>query len=385
MPALADVGAVGAFADRVQVERAREPLELVEVFAHGRTGLQPLGLGRRRAAQRGNLHKLCCCELHKQYCSGETYSMKYLLLFALVALNPLAWAAQLPAPRGLSAHPVVTLTFDDLPAAGSLPPGMDRTQILTKLADELKANRLEGTYGFVNAVDLTGDADAQNALHIWLDAGMNIGNHTWSHVLLTESTEEAFEQEIAKDEPALESFAQVRDWRWFRYPALLEGESIAKRRAVLSYLTAHHYRVARVTLDFQDDEWNDPYARCVAQNNAEAIQWLKQSYMDSAVEYIRAGREEQLVVFGHEIPNVLLLHATAFTTLMLPDLMTLLRREGFVFDGLADVESNPIYKRDPHAAFADDGTLTNLFMDAKHLKYPPVKPIPEERLNSICQ
>ncbi|MDE3201542.1 MAG: polysaccharide deacetylase family protein [Acidobacteriota bacterium] len=311
--------------------------------------------------------------------------MKYLYLFALVALHPLTWAAQPSAPRALGAHPVVTLTFDDLPAAGSLPPNTDRTQILTKLADELRSNRLEGTYGFVNAVDLTGDADAQNALHIWLNSGMNIGNHTWSHVLLTESTVKAFEEEIAKDEPALESFAQVRDWRWFRYPALLEGESIYKRRAVLRYLAGHGYRVARVTLDFQDDEWNDPYARCVAQNDTAAIQWLKQSYMESAVEYIRAGREEQLIVFGHEIPNVLLLHATAFTTLMLPDLMTLLRREGFVFDGLAHVASDPIYTRELNAAFADDGTLTNLFMDAKNLKYPPVKPIPEERLKTICQ
>ncbi|HWA94911.1 MAG TPA: polysaccharide deacetylase family protein [Terracidiphilus sp.] len=311
--------------------------------------------------------------------------MKYLLLFALVAFYPLPGSAQSLAPRVLNAHPVVALTFDDLPAAGSLPPNTDRTQILTRLVDELKANRLEGTYGFINAVDLTGDDDAQNALHIWLNSGMNIGNHTWSHVLLTESTVKAFEEEIAKDEPAIESFAQVRDWRWFRYPALLEGETVFKRRAVLRYLAAHHYRVARVTLDFEDDAWNDPYARCVAQDNTAAIQWLRQSYMESAAEYIRAGREEQLLVFGHEIPNVLLLHATAFTTLMLPDLMRLLRSQGFVFDGLADVESDPIYTRDPHAAFADDGTLTNLFMDAKHLKYPPVKPIPEERLSSICQ
>lgn len=311
--------------------------------------------------------------------------MKYLYLFTLVALHSLLCAAQTSAPRALSARPVVALTFDDLPAAGSLPPNTNRTQILTKLSDELKANHLEGTYGFVNAVDLTGDADAQRALHIWLDAGMNVGNHTWSHQLLTETTETAFEEEIAKDEPALAEFAETRDWRWFRYPELLEGETLDKRQAVLRYLKAHGYRVARVTLDFEDDEWNDPYARCVAQNDTAAIQWLKQSYMESAAEQIRADREEQNVAFGHEVPNVLLLHATAFTTLMLPDLMTLLRREGFVFDGLAHVEGDPVYAREVHAAFAEDGKLTDLFMDAKHLHYPPVKPIPEERLNAICQ
>ena len=109
----------------------------------------------------------------------------------------------------LSAHPVVALTFDDLPAAGSLPPGENRTKILTALAAELKANHLEGTYGFVNAVKLENDPDAQQALHVWLDAGMNVGSHTWSHISLTANTAEAFEEEIAKNEPALESFGQL--------------------------------------------------------------------------------------------------------------------------------------------------------------------------------
>ena len=33
----------------------------------------------------------------------------------------------------LDPHPVVALTFDDLPAAGSLPPGENRTKIATKM------------------------------------------------------------------------------------------------------------------------------------------------------------------------------------------------------------------------------------------------------------
>ena len=33
----------------------------------------------------------------------------------------------------------------------------------------------------MNAVKLENDPDAQQALRIWVDAGMNVGNHTWSH------------------------------------------------------------------------------------------------------------------------------------------------------------------------------------------------------------
>ncbi len=42
VPALADVGAVGALANGVQVELAGQLLQVVEGLAHGRAGFQPL-------------------------------------------------------------------------------------------------------------------------------------------------------------------------------------------------------------------------------------------------------------------------------------------------------------------------------------------------------
>lgn len=290
-----------------------------------------------------------------------------------------------PVLLPLAEHPVIALTFDDLPAAGSLPPGENRSKIATALTAVLKANRLEGTYGFVNAVKLENDPDAQQALHVWVDAGMNIGSHTWSHISLTSNTAEAFEHEIDENEPALAAYGQVRDWRWFRYPFLWEGDTLEKRRAVRAYLHEHGYRVAQVTLDFEDYAWNDAYGRCVAKQDAGAIGWLKQSYLDTAVEYIRLGREEQQIAFGHEVPNVMLLHATAFTTLMAQPLIDLLRSEGFEFASLAEVERDPVYEMDPDAALKYGGTLPDQFMDSRHLPYPAFKPKPFERLKDLCR
>jgi peptidoglycan-N-acetylglucosamine deacetylase len=300
--------------------------------------------------------------------------------------DPAAQKTATPVAVGaLAAHPVVALTFDDLPAAGSLPPGQNRTKILTALAAELKANHMEGTYGFVNAVKLENDADGQQALQAWVDAGMNVGSHTWSHPSINGLTAEAFKEEIAKNEPALEKYGQVRDWRWFRYPFLWEGDTLEKRHAVRSYLFAHGYHVAQVTLDFEDYAWNDAYGRCVAKQDAASIEWLKQSYLETAEEYVKLGREEELIAFGHEIPNVMLLHATAFTTLMLPELLEQLRKEGFSFDGIAHVESDAAYAMDPDAALKYGGTLPDQFMDSRHLKYPAFKPKPFERLKGICE
>ena len=44
----------------------------------------------------------------------------------------------------------------------------------------------------------------------------------------------------------------VDDWHWFRYPYLHEGDTLEKRHAVIKYLQEYNYKVAEVTLDFED-------------------------------------------------------------------------------------------------------------------------------------
>jgi len=287
--------------------------------------------------------------------------------------------------RKLSAHPVITLTFDDLPAAGSLPPGGTRTKIATELTAELKAAGLSGVYGFVNASKMESDSDAQRSLRIWVDAGMNVGNHTWSHSSLADLSAEAYERDIARNEPALAKYGGASDWRWFRYPFLAEGDTEEKRNTVRGWLRGHGYQVAEVTLNFEDYSWNDAYGRCTAKQDTAALAWLRQSYLQSAAEYIKLGREEEQIAFGHEIPNVILLHATAFTTLMIPDLIDQLRQEGFRFAPLEKVERNGAYRQAPATGSKYNGTLPDQYMDLRHLPYPPFPPLPTEKLQKICR
>lgn len=289
-----------------------------------------------------------------------------------------------PTPLGpLKRHPVVALTFDDLPAAGGIPKGDSRTAILGRLAAVLKANHLKGTYGFVVGSDVNDDPDTRRSLRVWTADGMNLGNHTWDHPSLNDETAAAYEREIALVEPYLREYSRKNNWKWLRYPYLEEGNSLEKRDQVLAWLHARGYRVARVSLNFQDDDWSDPYNRCLAKHDGAAIAWLKQSYMENAAEFIRVGRQEQQIAFGHEIPNVLLLHATAFTTLMLPQVIELLRQEGFRFESLARVERNPVYSLNLGAPA--DGSWPDQFLNARHLAYPSFVPEPVAKLDSVCR
>jgi peptidoglycan/xylan/chitin deacetylase (PgdA/CDA1 family) len=222
-------------------------------------------------------------------------------------------------------------------------------------------------------------------LKIWV-AAEPIGNHTYGHLNLNTNPAEAFEREIDENEPSLELLAaKDGNWHWLRYPFLHEGETVEKRRAVRAYLQAHGYRVAQVTLDWEDYLWNSAYARCVAKNDAQSIAWLKSSYLSVESSYLDLGRDLAKTVYGHDIDHVLLLHLGAFSSTILPDALDLMQKKGFTFVTLEEAESDPVYQGDPDAGSKYGGTLLELWMEAKKIKFPPVMEKPHKQLQDTCK
>ena len=279
----------------------------------------------------------------------------------------------------------VAITFDDLPLNGDLPPGMTRVDITRNTLAVLQKRHLPAAYGFVNARKLEGNADAAEALKLWA-AAEPVGSHTYSHMDLNENSPEAFEHEIEQNEPALELLAaKDGNWHWLRYPYLREGDTVEKRRSVRAYLLAHQYRVAQVTLDWEDYLWNSAYARCVAKNDATSIAWLRSSYLDIATQYLDLGREMAKLVYGHDINHVLLLHLGAFSSTILPDVFDLMEKKGFRFVTLEEAESDPAYESDPDAGSKYGGTLLEEWMDVRKIPYPAVAKKPYKEVREICQ
>src|SRR5580700_4791544 len=179
----------------------------------------------------------------------------------------------------------VAITMDDLPRNGALPPGVTQEETTKRVLAILKERYVPPVYGFINAKKLEGSEDGAEALKLWA-AAEPVGNHTYSHMDLEQNTAEAFEREIEEDEPVLELLTKKAgpedDWRWLRYPYLHEGDTVEKRRAVRAYLKAHGYRIAQVTLDWEDYLWNTAYARCVAKADKKSMEWLETSYLSTA-------------------------------------------------------------------------------------------------------
>jgi peptidoglycan/xylan/chitin deacetylase (PgdA/CDA1 family) len=278
----------------------------------------------------------------------------------------------------------LAITFDDLPRNGELPPGVTQAETAKNVVEILKKRHVPPVYGFINAKKLEGSPDGAEGLKVWA-AAEPVGNHTYAHMDLEQNTPEAFEREIEEDEPVLELLDAKDNWHWLRYPYLHEGDTVEKRRAVRAYLKAHGYRIAQVSLDWEDYLWNFAYAKCAAKNDTKSMEWLRSSYLSTASAFLDLGREQAKLIYGHEINYVLLMHLGAYSSTILPDALDLLKKKGFKLVTLEEAESDAAYDGDPDVGLHDAGTMLDQWMQVKGIKDPPHAEKPYKELESVCQ
>ncbi len=287
-----------------------------------------------------------------------------------------------PAPG--TAPLQVAFTFDDLPAHGPLPPGMARPAVVKSILATLKNEHMLPVYGFINGFRVARFPYQIHILEAWRDAGNPLGNHTWSHPELDKLSAAQYERNIARDEPLLQRLDPNGDWHWFRYPFLEEGDTVDKREGVRSWLMEHGYKVAEISMDFQDYLWNKPYARCAAKGDAQAMTTLHDTYLATADQYIRVHRLLAQRLYGHDVPYVLLMHIGAFDAKMLPQLIALFRERGFAFTTLEQAMADPSYKNDPKVPSPGGATFNEMVATERKVEIPDSQE-PEALLDRLCR
>jgi peptidoglycan/xylan/chitin deacetylase (PgdA/CDA1 family) len=292
-----------------------------------------------------------------------------LFLTATLATIP-AQAAPHAKKPARQAPMQVAITFDDLPVHASLPPGVSRTDVAKSIIHALKAYHAPPIYGFVNATWIEKDPSTAEVLRLWRAAGFPLGNHPLIHMDANANSVEAFEQNILADEPTLEKYMAGKDWRWLRFPYLNAGDTPQKRKEIADFLADHKYRAAMVTLSFGDYAYNDTYARCMAKGDKDAVDWMKQNFLDRASIDLMTGKEMSEADYGRDIKHVLLMHIGAFDAAMLPKLLDMYQKRGVKLISLPDAESDPAYKdsADPQIGFG--GVLLEKKLAEKGLSVP---------------
>lgn len=258
--------------------------------------------------------------------------MKHLRLLATALL------AALPLPAFAAPAPQIALTFDDLPSHPPYPAGATPMSVVEAIVTALKQARAPA-FGFANAGKGLPDERGTVLAH-WRAAGFALCNHGYNHLNLDKVGATEFVAEIDRNRMALAPYGMKP---LLRYPFLAEGKDPAVRDAVRKALAERGYRIAGVSLSFDDWAWNAPYARCAAQGNVAAIADLETRYLQAARTDAEAAQAASKARFGRDVPYVLLLHVGAFDARMLPRLLALYREMGFRFIPLEQARRDKFY------------------------------------------
>lgn len=262
----------------------------------------------------------------------------------------LAMALSLAGPAAAQDRRVA-VTFDDLPFQTTPEALCDPAQAmaLTDAFVGMLAPLDTRATAFVNEGKVCNERREtllSEILTAWLDAGIGLGNHTFSHINIHRTTPEAYLADLDRGDditrPLLQ--AQGQDLVWFRHPYLWTGETPEKRAALDAGIAERGYRIAPVTIDNEDWRFGQAYRQAEAAGDTALMQRIGEAYVAHMAAVLDAMEPYSAeLAGGTEPPQVLLLHANSLNQSWYPAIHALYLERGYRFVTLEEAVSHPLY------------------------------------------
>ncbi|HEV2802935.1 MAG TPA: polysaccharide deacetylase family protein [Pyrinomonadaceae bacterium] len=277
-----------------------------------------------------------------------------LLLFVFLLALPVVCLGQRRSEGQQQPRRQVAVTFDDLPFTGdggktSL---TELREFTSKLLSALAADKIPAV-GFVNERKLqpTGEGERERAariglLKMWVDAGLELGNHTYAHASFYRTPLAAFQQQVIDGEPVTRTLLAARGMqlRYFRHPFLNTGPDLKTKEAFEKFLHARGYRVAPVTIDNAEWIFAQAYTQALQRGDRETAARIADEYvpyMERMFEFYERMSQE---LFGREIAQILLVHANALNADHFSRIAHMLKRRGYAFITLDEALRDKAYE-----------------------------------------
>jgi peptidoglycan/xylan/chitin deacetylase (PgdA/CDA1 family) len=242
----------------------------------------------------------------------------------------------------------VAITFDDLPVISTLHDDKSWAEITDKLLVTFKQNKTP-VVGFVNETKLYSNNQLDPArvalLKAWIDAGLELGNHSYSHHSLNSTPLADFESDVLRGETVTRRLVSQRQkqLRYFRHPFLHTGRSIETRDQFESFLHSHGYTVAPVTIDNSEWIFARAYDNARDTNDPAAMKKVSDAYVPYMEAKFAYYENQSLKLFGRDIKQILLVHANAINADHFKDIIAMLQKRGYRFITLQNALSDKAY------------------------------------------
>lgn len=241
----------------------------------------------------------------------------------------------------------VAITVDDVPVVKG--EDLETLQQVTRDLLTTLERKNAPAIGFVNEsrIYVRGEVDERVfALERWLEAGMLLGNHTYSHLSLYNVPLERYEDDVIKGEVITRRIMAEhgQELRYFRYPYTNTGPTVEIKEAFEAFLLERDYTVAPFTVDTADYAFDAIYATALTDGNTDLASRVRSAYLEHTETVFDFCEKLATRLFGYEIPQILLIHANRLNADCLGDVLERLHKRGYQFISLDEALRDEAYQ-----------------------------------------
>lgn len=244
----------------------------------------------------------------------------------------------------------IAVTIDDLPLQRIGSYSKEQYESLTKkLLTNLSLQKVP-IIGFVNEGKLftNNKLDESKAalLKQWLDAGFELGNHSFSHKSANQISAEEFNGDILKGERVIRKLVESHGKRleYFRHPFLHTGLSLAKKDSINNFLLGHNYIIAPITVDNSEWIYAAAYDKAIKEKSEQMINKVGEDYLSYMKLKLEYWESQSIALFGRSVSQTLLIHANALNAEYFDDLCDMMREKKYEFITLEEALKDEAYK-----------------------------------------
>lgn len=269
------------------------------------------------------------------------------LIVGILSACSIALRAQ-TAPNSPPQRKEVAVTIDDLPLNG---PRFElkRLQDMTgRLLSGITRNRIP-VVGFVNEslLYVPNETDARVALlKAWSDAGVELGNHTFTHLGFRDTSLAKYEDDFVRGDTVIRALLKEKGQtpRYFRHPYLQMGPTEEVEKSFESFIAERGYRIAPVTIDILDWMFRVAYANARTERDAEQMKRVSEEYLRFAALKFEFCERVTNDLFDHPIKQILLIHANELNADNFESLVRMIKGRGYAFITLEQALQDPVYR-----------------------------------------
>jgi len=255
-------------------------------------------------------------------------------------------------PYILAQNKEICITLDDLPVVSYDFKDIDFQQSLVRKLVKTFDDYQIPAIGFVNESKLYKNGKLNNQkvglLKTWLEAGYELGNHTYAHKDYHKVSLDEFSEDVLKGEMVCKDLVKEYDQQYiyFRHPFLHVGLDKEKHDALRSFLNEHNYIEAPVSIDNDDYIFAYAYSKAMRDNDEKLMHQIGNDYVDYMEKKLLFFEGQSEKMLGRNVKHILLLHANAINADYLDELAERYQSHGYSFISMKDALTDNAYQRE---------------------------------------